>query len=76
MLIGIIRDIYTRSLTLDGNFSAQQLKSKRPEDDVPLTDGDGYTAQITRYREHLDQCEKDTKKYKEVSSPVNIFDNY
>ena len=44
---------YSRGYVFDGNFSAEQLKMKRPEDDVHLTDGDGFMVQEGPYREHL-----------------------
>jgi hypothetical protein len=37
----------------DGNFSAEQLKMKRPEDDVHLTDGTGFLTEESRYQKHL-----------------------
>lgn len=46
----------------DGNFSAEQLKMKHPEDDVHLTNGDGFMVAEGRYKEHL----KVAKEIKEV----------
>jgi hypothetical protein len=46
----------------DGNFSAEQLKMKHPEDDVHLTDGDGFMVTDSRYKEHL----KVAKEIKQV----------
>lgn len=44
---------FTRGFVFDGNFSAEQLKMKRPEDDVHLTDGTGFLTAEARYQEHL-----------------------
>jgi hypothetical protein len=44
---------FTRGYVFDGNFSAEQLKMKRPEDDVHLTDGTGFLTAEARYQEHL-----------------------
>ena len=38
---------------LDGNFTAQHEKMRRPEDDVPLNDGCGVIVTRGPYREHL-----------------------
>jgi hypothetical protein len=45
--------LYWRSEVIDGNFSAEHLEMRRPEDDVALTSGDGYMTGIQRYEEHL-----------------------
>ena len=44
---------YSRDVCLDGNFSADQKKMKRPDDDVHLTDGDGFLVKESLYQEHL-----------------------
>jgi hypothetical protein len=38
---------------LDGNFSAEQLRMKHPEDDVHLSDGQAFMTGISRYHRHL-----------------------
>jgi hypothetical protein len=38
---------------IDGNFSADHLKMKRPENDVCLTPGGRYMVEPTRYEAHL-----------------------
>ena len=49
----IFRYKYSRDICLDGNFSADQKKMKKPEDDVHLTDGDGFLVNESLYQEHL-----------------------
>jgi hypothetical protein len=49
----LVRWKFTRGYVFDGNFSAEQLKMKRPEDDVHLTDGTGFLTEDARYQEHL-----------------------
>jgi hypothetical protein len=44
---------YSRGFVFDGNFSAEQLKMKRPEDDVHLTDGSGFFTAEGQYQKHL-----------------------
>ncbi|KIJ15243.1 hypothetical protein PAXINDRAFT_77682, partial [Paxillus involutus ATCC 200175] len=38
---------------VDGNFSAQHMKMKIPEDDVPLSDGLAYMVESTTYAAHV-----------------------
>ena len=47
------RWVYTRSFTVDGNFTASHQRQKRPEDDVPLTNGQGFMTESSDYKEHL-----------------------
>jgi hypothetical protein len=42
-----------RGFMLDGNFTAEQLKMKVPEDDVHLTDGDAFFTTRKPYYDHL-----------------------
>ncbi|KAH9843233.1 uncharacterized protein C8Q71DRAFT_794366 [Rhodofomes roseus] len=41
------------SFVMDGNFSAEHLKMRRPADDIPLADGQGFMVTDGRYKEHL-----------------------
>lgn len=41
------------SFVMDGNFSAEHLKMRRPTDDIPLADGHGFMVTDGRYKEHL-----------------------
>ena len=38
---------------IDGNFSAEHLKMKRPEEDVSLSPGGRYMVEPNRYEMHL-----------------------
>jgi hypothetical protein len=42
-----------RGFMFDGNFSAEQLKMKKPQDDVHLTDGDAFFTTRKPYYDHL-----------------------
>ncbi|KAF7970570.1 hypothetical protein HWV62_23675 [Athelia sp. TMB] len=44
---------YSRDICLDGNFSADQTKMKCPDDDVHLTNGDGFMVTESLYQAHL-----------------------
>ena len=53
---------FTRSVVLDGNFSAQHRKMRRPEDDVALADGHAFMVTDAPYKEHL----KTAAEFREV----------
>ena len=38
---------------MDGNFSAEHMAMRRPDDDVPITDGTGFMVGAERYKTHL-----------------------
>jgi hypothetical protein len=38
---------------VDGNFSLEHMRMKKSEDDVFLSDGEGYMVQSAPYQEHL-----------------------
>ncbi|KAI1790343.1 hypothetical protein LXA43DRAFT_1095489 [Ganoderma leucocontextum] len=44
---------YTRSVVLDGNFSAQHRKMRKPEDDVAIADGHVFMVTDGPYKDHL-----------------------
>ena len=47
---------------VDGNFHADHLKMRYPEDDVALADGSAFMVETGPYKEHL----KDSKDAKQV----------
>lgn len=64
-LISLFRWLYSRSIVIDGNFSADHLKMRRPENDVALTPGGRYIVEATRYQAHLASA----VDHREVSDP-------
>jgi hypothetical protein len=48
-----LRHLFTRALVVDGNFHADHIHMKRPEDDVRLMDGSGYMVENDPYQIHL-----------------------
>ena len=38
---------------VDGNFKAEQIKMRKPDDDVGFIDGEGYMVEDAPYRAHL-----------------------
>ncbi|KAH9928247.1 hypothetical protein B0H21DRAFT_712169 [Amylocystis lapponica] len=61
------RLIYTRGFMMDGNFSAEHLKMRRPANDVAISDGTGFMVGEGRYKAHL----KVAKEVKSKSSCNN-----
>ena len=57
------RWLYTRSIVIDGNFAAEHLKMKRPEEDIALSPGGRYMVEPKRYELHL----RTGKEVKQVS---------
>lgn len=49
---------------MDGNFSADHLKMRNPDDDVSITDGSGFMVGDERYKAHL----RIAKDHKEVGT--------
>ena len=69
LLSSIFRWLYTRSIVIDGNFTADHLKMRRPENDVALSPGSRYIVEPTRYQAHLESA----TDYREVSNPCNYL---
>lgn len=65
LLNSIFRWLYTRTIVIDGNFTADHLKMRRPENDVALNPGSRYTVEPTRYQAHLETA----VDFREVSNP-------
>ena len=59
---------YMRSVVLDGNFTAQHRRMKKPEDDVALADGHSYMVTDAPYKQHL----KTAAESKPVSEHILI----
>ncbi|KAI1783483.1 hypothetical protein LXA43DRAFT_903485, partial [Ganoderma leucocontextum] len=55
---------YMRSVVLDGNFSAQHMHMRNPEDDVALADGHAFMVTDAPYKDHL----KTAAEFKEKST--------
>ena len=60
----VFRWKYRRILVMDGNFTAEHMKMRNPDDDVELTDGHGFMVGEKPYKEHLKSAVED----KEVSN--------
>jgi hypothetical protein len=48
-----IRWMFMRTIVLDGNFKAEHLKMRRPDEDVPLSEGLGFLTSDAKYKAHL-----------------------
>ena len=60
-----------RSLVADGNFTADHIKQKRPQDDVWLSDGEGMMTAREPYATYI----KLTKETKDVGRIYHPFNN-
>jgi hypothetical protein len=54
LIDGPYRWLYRRNIVVDGNFSQEHMRMKRPEDDISLRDGLGYMVESGPYENHLD----------------------
>jgi hypothetical protein len=41
---------------VDGNFSAEHMKMKNPDQDIWLSNGMGYMVEWDRYKSHIDEA--------------------
>ena len=64
--------LYRRSIVVDGNFKAENLRMKKPDDDVALRDGLGYMVQSNDYDEHLKESVEPTKVRVSVVKYIRI----
>jgi hypothetical protein len=53
---------FTCGYAFDGNFSAEQLRMKKPDDDVQISNGHGFMVTAEPYTAHL----RVAKELKEV----------
>jgi hypothetical protein len=61
VLIILGRWLYRRNIVVDGNFSLEHMKMKRPGQDVFLNDGCGYMVQSAPYKQHLQNSTESTQ---------------
>ena len=61
-----------RGFMMDGNFQAEHMKMKNPENDVPLTDGTGFMVSRIPYESHL----KAAVERRQVSTDSGISAKY
>jgi hypothetical protein len=48
---------------VDGNFTAQHMKMRKPEDDVALSDGLAYMVANEPYQNHIAQAANNEEVY-------------
>ncbi|KAL6300602.1 hypothetical protein BKA93DRAFT_866003 [Sparassis latifolia] len=56
----------------DGNFTLEHMKMRRPENDVPLTNGQGFMVDDVEYHDHL-KCSKETIERPQVLEHVSVL---
>jgi hypothetical protein len=47
------KNLFMRGFMMDGNFQAEHMKMRIPENDFPLTDGTGFMVSRIPYESHL-----------------------
>ena len=47
------KNLFMRGFMMDGNFQAEHMRMKNPENDVPLSDGTGFMVSKKPYESHL-----------------------
>ncbi|KAG0695343.1 hypothetical protein DFH29DRAFT_814295, partial [Suillus ampliporus] len=57
-----------RRYVVDGNFTAQHMKMKIPEDDVSLADGKGYMVTEGPYQAHIDDSKSTCSNHRAVNA--------
>jgi hypothetical protein len=53
------RWVYMRGFVMDGNFSAEHMAMRNPEDDVSLSDGTAFMVSMADYKAHLAVASED-----------------
>ncbi|KAG6328487.1 hypothetical protein ID866_10602 [Astraeus odoratus] len=53
---------YQHCYIVNGNFSAEQIKMKWPETDIPLTTSEAFMTDSIHYEKHLNSAEKTVEK--------------
>ena len=65
----LFSDEILRTMVVDGNFTADHIKQKHPDDDVWLSEGEGMMAAWEPYGIHI----KTSKDIKEVCSSICLL---
>src|SRR5258708_12697268 len=47
------KNLFMRGFMMDGNFQAEHMRMRNPENDVPLSDGAGFMVSKKPYKLHL-----------------------
>ena len=59
---------YTRTINLDGNFKAEHMRMRHPDNDIPIADGTGFMVGTRRYKDYLTE----TAEEKRVRSLLSL----
>ena len=62
------KNLFMRGFMMDGNFQAEHMRMRNPENDAPLSDGTGFMVSKELYESHL----KSAVERRQVS-PVSVF---
>jgi hypothetical protein len=47
------KNLFMRGFMMDGNFQAEHMRMRNPQNDVPLSDGTGFMVSKKPYESHL-----------------------
>jgi hypothetical protein len=60
-----------RGFMMDGNFQAEHMKMRNPENDIPLSEGTGFMVSRIPYESHL----KSAAERRQVSTITGISED-
>ena len=63
--------LFMRGFMMDGNFQAEHMKMRNPENDVPLSEGTGFMVSRIPYESHL----KSAAERRQVSTITGISED-
>ena len=62
------KNLFMRGFIMDGNFQAEHMRMRNPENDIPLSDGTGFMVSKKPYESHL----KSAVERRQVSSTSRV----
>jgi hypothetical protein len=64
------KNLFMRGFMMDGNFQAEHMKMRNPENDISLTDGTGFMVSRIPYESHL----KSAIERRQVSTASGVLE--
>ena len=58
---------YSRILNMDGNFKAEHMRMRHPENDIPIADGTGFVVGTQKYKTYLAATQEE-KRVSEIGA--------
>lgn len=66
------KNLFMRGFIMDGNFQAEHMKMRNPENDVPLSEGTGFMVGRKQYESHLKSA-VERQQVSSISCVQNAF---